>query len=57
MSGDTGCIEVALGDPLVGVRDTKDNGTGPILAFGTSAWTAFVNGVRSGDFTPDRAAG
>ncbi|MER0240802.1 DUF397 domain-containing protein [Streptomyces sp. HSW2009] len=33
----------------VPVRDSK-NPNGPTLAFGTTAWTAFVAGVKAGDF-------
>lgn len=54
VSGETGCVEVALGLPMVGVRDTKDNGIGPVLAFTPEAWTSFLTGLTSGDFTPDR---
>ncbi|WNI18142.1 DUF397 domain-containing protein [Actinacidiphila sp. ITFR-21] len=54
VSGETGCVEVALGLPMVGVRDTKDRGTGPILAFSPVAWTSFLQGLACGDFTPDR---
>ena len=54
LSGDSGCVEVALDTPLIGVRDTKNNGTGPILTFRPSAWAAFLDGLRSGEFTPDR---
>jgi Domain of unknown function (DUF397) len=32
------------------VRDTKDNGRGPILRFTESEWRAFVLGVRDGEF-------
>lgn len=37
------CVEVA--DNLaaaVYVRDTKDNGTGPVLAFSRESWRAFI---------------
>ncbi|SCL38943.1 protein of unknown function [Micromonospora pallida] len=40
------CVEVA--DNLavaVYVRDTKDNGTGPVLAFSRESWRAFVTDV------------
>ncbi|WP_217189648.1 DUF397 domain-containing protein, partial [Streptomyces buecherae] len=33
----------------VPVRDSK-NPHGPALAFDTSAWSAFVAGVKAGDF-------
>ncbi|MER0241199.1 DUF397 domain-containing protein [Streptomyces sp. 796.1] len=51
-SGSNGgdCIEVAPGFPsVVPVRDSK-NPHGPALAFGTAAWSAFVAGVKAGDF-------
>ncbi|QKW50097.1 DUF397 domain-containing protein [Streptomyces buecherae] len=51
-SGDNGgnCVEVAPGFPgVVPVRDSKDP-DGPALAFDASAWSAFVAGVKAGDF-------
>lgn len=48
---DGNCVEVAfLGDGNVAVRDTKDNGIGPMLAFTPGEWDAFVNGVSAGEF-------
>ncbi|GAA4665078.1 DUF397 domain-containing protein [Streptomyces youssoufiensis] len=52
-SGDNGgeCVEVATGLPdVVPVRDSKDP-DGPALAFTTSAWAAFVAGIKAGDFS------
>ncbi|MER0243871.1 DUF397 domain-containing protein [Streptomyces sp. HSW2009] len=46
------CVEVAANlatHGTVPVRDSKDP-QGPALAFGTTAWTAFVAGVKAGDF-------
>ncbi len=51
-----GCVEVAYANGLVGVRDTKDNGVGPILAFTLKEWTAFLAGVDNGEFSVDRLA-
>ncbi|MFT2017295.1 DUF397 domain-containing protein [Streptomyces sp. 796.1] len=54
-SGSNGgqCIEWApaqvAATGTVPVRDSK-NPQGPALAFGTTAWTAFVAGVKAGDF-------
>lgn len=48
-----GCVEVAYVEGVIGVRDTKQNGTGPILAFNEREWTAFLTGVASGEFTLD----
>ncbi|MER0241954.1 DUF397 domain-containing protein [Streptomyces sp. HSW2009] len=44
------CIEVGAGVPsTVPVRDSKDP-HGPTLTFEPAAWTAFVTGVKAGDF-------
>ncbi|MEU3959975.1 DUF397 domain-containing protein [Streptomyces buecherae] len=46
------CVEVAANLAAYGtvpVRDSK-NPHGPALAFDTSAWSAFVAGVKAGDF-------
>ena len=44
------CVEVAsIGDCWVGVRDTKDNGSGPVLVFGSHDWHAFLKNVKRGD--------
>ena len=47
------CVEVAANliaaRGVVPVRDSKDP-EGPTLAFGTSAFTAFVTAVKAGEF-------
>jgi hypothetical protein len=44
------CVEVAeLGDGAVALRDSN-NPTRPDLRFTRSEWTAFVAGVRDGEF-------
>ncbi|MFR9754042.1 DUF397 domain-containing protein [Nocardia sp. 004] len=48
---DGNCVEVAfLVDGNVAVRDTKDNGRGPILAFAPGEWDAFLTGVSAEEF-------
>ncbi|MET8872910.1 DUF397 domain-containing protein [Nocardia sp. NPDC004604] len=48
---DGNCVEVAfLVDGNVAVRDTKDNGYGPLLAFTPGEWDAFLTGVSQGEF-------
>ncbi len=43
-------VEVAsLPDGQIGVRHSKDPG-GPVLTFTPSAWAAFLNKVRDGEF-------
>ncbi|QLY31251.1 DUF397 domain-containing protein [Nocardia huaxiensis] len=51
-SGPNGnCVEVAfLTDGNVAVRDSKEHGRGPILAFTPGEWDAFVAGVSDGEF-------
>ncbi|MBO0729610.1 MAG: DUF397 domain-containing protein [Acidimicrobiaceae bacterium] len=46
-----GCVEVACVDGIVGVRDTKANGAGPVLEFNRKEWNAFLQGVAAGEFT------
>ena len=49
-SGQGNCVEVCLGEPgAVAVRDSKDQ-AGPELAVGDRAWSAFVRGVKQGEF-------
>ena len=43
------CVEVAkLRSDLIGVRDTKDAGAGPVLLFSGTAWRSFVDRVKNG---------
>ncbi|WP_045747636.1 DUF397 domain-containing protein [Actinoplanes rectilineatus] len=55
-SGDGGCVEVAYVDGVIGVRDTKDSGSGPILMFNEREWTAFLAGSLAGEFNLDELA-
>jgi hypothetical protein len=48
-SGTNGCVEVAVVDGKVAVRDSKERG-GPVLVFTPLEWEAFVGGVRDGEF-------
>lgn len=43
------CVEVRIGDGVVGVRDGKDAG-GPELRFTMAEWEVFLRGVRGGEF-------
>jgi hypothetical protein len=43
------CVEVALTQRVVAVRDSKDPG-GPKLVFTPDEWRAFTAGVRGGAF-------
>ena len=48
-SGNGNCVEVAILDRGVAVRDTKDR-SGPVLQFTPVQWSAFVAGTKNGDF-------
>ncbi len=48
-NGQAACVEVAVTDPAVAVRDTKDR-TGPVLVFSPQEWLAFTAGVRNGQY-------
>jgi len=43
------CVEVHIGRDCVRVRDTKDQ-NGPSLTFTHREWSAFLAGVRDGEF-------
>lgn len=45
----TGCVQVAYIDGQAAIRDSKDR-HGPILRFNSTEWTAFLDGVRNGEF-------
>ena len=44
------CVEVAsIGDGWIGVRDTRDKGSGPVLVFGGRSWHEFVDTIKRND--------
>ena len=43
------CVEVHLGASGVAVRDSKDQGSA-LLRFDPAEWSAFVAGVKAGEF-------
>jgi Domain of unknown function (DUF397) len=47
--GSSACVEVAAGNGAYFVRDSK-NPDGPLLAFDNAEWSAFLAGVRAGNF-------
>lgn len=53
-SKDDACVEAgrtAIGH-LIGVRDTLDNGLGPILEFSRTEWSLFLATVKNGGHAP-----
>jgi hypothetical protein len=49
-SNGDGCVEVKMTDTAVLVRDTKDDGAGPIHTYTYAEWAAFLDGVSKGEF-------
>jgi hypothetical protein len=47
--GNGDCVEVAITDEGVAVRDTKDRTKNPHI-YTHSEWTAFIAGVKDGEF-------
>lgn len=41
-----GCLEAGTASGTVLVRDTKDNGTGPVLRVSAETWRRFLTGLR-----------
>jgi Domain of unknown function (DUF397) len=50
LSTTNGCVEVAVVGDRIAVRDSKDQGQGPVLKFTAEEWDAFLGGVRGGEF-------
>ena len=51
-NGQSNCVEVAfLTGGRVAVRDSKQQGKGPILIFTPGEWDAFLGGAANGEFT------
>ena len=48
-SGNGNCVEVAVLDEAVAVRDSKDR-SGPVLIFTSAEWDAFMSGAKEGEF-------
>lgn len=42
------CVEVTGADRLVGVRDSKQHGDGPILEFTAAVWRKFLTEAKNG---------
>lgn len=44
------CVEQRLHEGLIEVRDTKDQGSGPVLRFTAAEFAAWIDGARGGEF-------
>ncbi|MFD4406574.1 DUF397 domain-containing protein [Nocardia sp. NPDC058499] len=51
-SGNSGnCVEVGrYPNGTIGIRDTKQNGRGPVLHLSAGEFAAFLSGVKDGEF-------
>lgn len=47
-SGTGNCVEVAVADASVRVRDSKQRGRGPVLEFSPAEWAAFLRLAKTG---------
>ena len=45
--GNGNCVEVAAVRRAIGVRDTVQQGRGPVLEFSAEAWRAFIGTAKS----------
>lgn len=52
-NGGNNCVEVAILDTVVAVRDSK-NPTGPALIFNPANWAEFVHSAKDGEFDINR---
>jgi hypothetical protein len=46
-NGGTACVEAAHAEGAILVRDTKDDGTGPVLHLSPANWRAFTARLRT----------
>jgi Domain of unknown function (DUF397) len=44
------CVEVAHAGGRVSIRDSKDDGKGPVLVLGDHQWRTFITCVRAGQY-------
>lgn len=44
------CVEIATAEGVVGVRDSKQEGLGPVLEFTRAQWSAFIAAAKDGEF-------
>lgn len=49
-NGSGNCVEMCVHEGLVQVRDTKDDGSGPILRFTSDEFAAWLDGAKRGEF-------
>jgi hypothetical protein len=49
-AGDGNCVEVCLSDDRVGIRDSKSEPGGPVLAVSRASFGRFIEATKSGSF-------
>jgi hypothetical protein len=45
-----GCVEAARLSGQIGVRDSKNVATSPVLTFTPQVWKGFLGGIKGGEF-------
>jgi hypothetical protein len=45
-----GCVEAARLSEQIGVRDSKNVATSPVLTFTPQVWKGFLGGIKGGEF-------
>jgi hypothetical protein len=49
-ASDGSCVEMRRHGGMTEVRDTKDDGNGPVLRFTSAEFAAWVDGAKKGEF-------
>jgi hypothetical protein len=52
-NGGNNCVEMAVLDTVIAVRDSKSP-SGPALMFGPAEWGTFIDGAKNGEFDTRR---
>jgi uncharacterized protein DUF397 len=47
---ETAGLKQADGNVMIGVRDSKQHGAGPVLKYTRGEWQAFIKGVKASEF-------
>ena len=48
------CVEASSAERLVGIRDTKQHGKGPVIRFPAAAWKTFIADIRKRPLKPEQ---
>jgi hypothetical protein len=48
--GNGDCVQIATAEGTVGMRDSKQDGRGPVLEFDGTQWSKFIRATKNGEF-------